>query len=204
MSNESPKSSLNANSNENQCENESEFCDKCEKSFIAVRKDTTNSWLITSTPNNQSVCPQRPPSRQQFNDNLSISNRNESNPFDESIDYDISMVNRLTDDSYEQSLSQLTDNKFLSLRQLELINATDEQLIERVVNIYGVVDSVTNINELHKKVLVVDPTKSDGIYIILNNIITDIAIKNIIRLTNVSIVTSSNGKVFIINYVSLI
>jgi hypothetical protein len=102
----------------------------------------------------------------------------------------------MTGDNYEQSLSELTRNKFLSLRQLEAINGTDEQSIDRNLNIYGIVNSVNNINDSLKKVSIIDPTNCDGISFILNNFMTNIATKNILRLTNISVNASTDGKVF--------
>ncbi|CAG2178520.1 unnamed protein product, partial [Oppiella nova] len=106
-------------------------------------------------------------------------------------------------DEYERRLSEITGDRFASLRQihrhLNANNSTDDQLIHRVVNVYGVVDAVNTYFEMHKKVQVWDPTVSAAVTFIINNINTNIVIKNIIRLTNVSIVTSSAGKMFAVN-----
>jgi hypothetical protein len=185
---------INSETNVSECRNETELCKECENSFINVNnkrreRNELRPLLTTSTPlaqkqsHSSTVCESQQIEQQLSNDYI---NNNNNNSFDDLI----------TGDNYEQSLSQLTHNKFLSLRQLEAINGTDEQSIDRNFNIYGIVNSVNNINDSHKKVSIIDPTNSHGICFILNNFMTNIATKNILRLTNISVNTSTDGKVF--------
>jgi hypothetical protein len=179
----------NSETNVNECRNETELCKECENSFINInnkRRHELQPLLTTSTPlaqkqsHSSTVCESQQLEQQLSNDYIN------NNTFDD----------LMTGDNYEQSLSELTRNKFLSLRQLEAINGTDEQSIDRNLNIYGIVNSVNNINDSLKKVSIIDPTNCDGISFILNNFMTNIATKNILRLTNISVNASTDGKVF--------
>lgn len=187
----------NSETNVNECRNETELCKECENSFININnkkreRHELRPLLTTSTPlaqkqsHSSTVCESQQLEQQLNNDYI---NNNT-----------ISSDDLITGDNYEQSLSQLTHNKFLSLRQLQAINGTinrtDEQSIDRNLNIYGIVNSVNNINDSLKKVSIIDPTNCDGICFILNNFMTNIATKNILRLTNISVNTSTDGKVF--------
>ncbi|CAG2105884.1 unnamed protein product [Medioppia subpectinata] len=112
-------------------------------------------------------------------------------------------VDEMVAKDYEQRLRAATLGRFATLRHVSSAltggHSTDDQLIGRVVNVYGVVDAVNTYNDMQKRVQVVDPTVQTPITFIINNINTNIVTKNIIRLTGVVIVTSITGKMFAVN-----
>ncbi|XP_054155789.1 uncharacterized protein LOC128954238 [Oppia nitens] len=96
--------------------------------------------------------------------------------------------------------------KFTSLRQLlaTVRTATDSELSDNEFNVYGIIDAVNGHNELHRKVHIMDPSVAVPVTVVINNITayTNIGVKNIIRLTDISIVSSSSSsasKDFVVN-----